>query len=390
MKKLNFPRLFCLACALVGVASVHAQQSPIPLFQSKNILDVEFLADFAQAKKIDPNNYKVGDLKLRGSIAYALDAEKFTHEATFQPRGRSRLKLCDFKIYLIKLKGVLTHSIFNQSSPIIPYNSHCYEKGGEDRSQESATTNQRIIAESVLYDIFEIFGLKTTKTRLIRAKYYDPQKQLFSYGIGMFVEDRDDWAKRHGGILAQSESVFTKLDQVPMDNLIRLWLAEIFALNMDFVINETQLENLRSIELDKGVVEISPFDLDLSKLVKRSNLIEPSEEISTYKTRILDYVQRVAKEEPIEIHADGSMSGPGSYNRTTVERKNKDEFQTELFKIMEEIASKRDSIIELIENSSLTDSRKEIFKQAVGSFSTVLLTLRSEQTLHSDLPPPKR
>jgi hypothetical protein len=170
-----------------------APQSKIPLFQSREIAEMEIDADFRKImkaqKKSDPTP---------GTIHYRLkNGKQVSLPVQINIRGNSKQTICKtFKPLMLHFKKEDTNgTVFEHIGDHVKLATHCSGMGSHDVNDPN---NQLVIRESATYQILEDNGLVGFKTRLAKMTYKDPTGKTVADGMSFFLEPEGKMAERWG------------------------------------------------------------------------------------------------------------------------------------------------------------------------------------------------
>jgi hypothetical protein len=170
-----------------------APRSKIPLFQSREIADMEIDADF---KKVMAE--KKGLDTTPGKIRYrSKDGKQVSLPVEIGIRGHSKQEICeDFKPLVIHFKKEDTKgTVFEHIGDHVKLATHCSGMGSHGINEPN---NQFVVREAATYQILEDNGFLSYKTRLAKMKYRDANGKPVASGMAFFLEPDGKMARRWG------------------------------------------------------------------------------------------------------------------------------------------------------------------------------------------------
>ena len=175
--------------------------------------------------------------------------------AELKPRGKFRLRKCDFPPIKIKFKkdelksqGLKKHNEYKLVT-------HCLSVGGAEN----------VYRELLIYKLFEIFTERSFRTQLVKVLYKDSESRRKIKGVGVLIEDEAQLAKRLDGDICDEcfglpDSVFN-WESYQLNALFQFMIG-----NTDFSV--PMARNLKLVQLDdSGETFVVPYDFDFSGLV---------------------------------------------------------------------------------------------------------------------------
>ena len=175
--------------------------------------------------------------------------------AELKPRGKFRLRKCDFPPIKIKFKkdelkaqGLKKHNEYKLVT-------HCLSVGGAEN----------VYRELLIYKMYEIFTEQSFRTQLVKVVYKDSESKRKIKGVGVLIEDEAQLAKRLDGDICDEcfglpDSVFN-WESYQLNALFQFMIG-----NTDFSV--PMARNLKLVESDEtGETFVVPYDFDFSGLV---------------------------------------------------------------------------------------------------------------------------
>jgi hypothetical protein len=170
-----------------------APKSKIPLFQSREIADMEMDADF---NRIHATPKGAG--LTPGKIRYRLkNGKEVSVPVEIGVRSHSKQMICD-KFQPLKLhfkKEDTKGTIFEHIGEHVKLATHCSGPGSHKITEDHS---QIVVRESAAYQILEDNGIVGYKTRLVNMTYKDQNGKPVADGIGFFLEPDGKMAERWG------------------------------------------------------------------------------------------------------------------------------------------------------------------------------------------------
>ncbi len=181
--------------------------------------------------------------------------ETETFAAELKPRGKFRLRKCNFppiklkfKKDDLKAKGYKKH---NECKLV----THCLDVGGAEN----------VYKELLIYKLYQIFTDNSFRTQLVKVTYRDINSKRKVKGVGVLIEDEAELAKRLDGDICDQcfgmpDSAFVK-SSYQLNALFQFMIG-----NTDFSI--PMARNVKLVESDEtGKTFVVPYDFDFSGLV---------------------------------------------------------------------------------------------------------------------------
>ena len=175
--------------------------------------------------------------------------------AELKPRGKFRLRKCDFPPIKIKFKkdelkskGLKKHNEYKLVT-------HCLSVGGAEN----------VYRELLIYKMYEIFTEQSFRTQLVKVVYKDSESKRKIKGVGVLIEDEAQLAKRMDGDICDEcfglpDSVF-HWESYQLNALFQFMIG-----NTDFSV--PMARNLKLVESEEtGKTFVVPYDFDFSGLV---------------------------------------------------------------------------------------------------------------------------
>jgi hypothetical protein len=170
-----------------------APRSRIPLFQSREIADMEIDADFNKLSTLQK-----GKDTTPGKIRYRLkNGNEVTVPVEIGIRSNSKQFICkNFKPLKLHFKKEDTKgTIFEHIGEHVKLATHCSGPGSHKITEANS---QIVVREAAAYEILEDNGILGYKTRLAKMTYKDTNGQPVADGIGFFLEPDGKMAERWG------------------------------------------------------------------------------------------------------------------------------------------------------------------------------------------------
>lgn len=268
-------------CANLSVAQalVDRHQSPIPLFQSEDVIEVEMYMPFNAVKNGED------DMKHAGKLSFVGGRGRETIPVDFSARGNSRRILCaDFPPFKINLRKGHKGTHLKGADSDLKFVSQCI------LAKEDPVANDEVVREYALYKMLEAAHLPTFKVRLAHVVYRDESGTEVTRGLGFFIEDIEDYVDR------------TQILESPVPSLNELRgtlaISEAMVKNPDWIQNEQgeKGQNVRTIfNEDKKIVGFVPYDFDLTVYTRSSQRAKWWNDVKTVHAALTgDYDGRVA------------------------------------------------------------------------------------------------
>lgn len=184
--------------------------------------------------------------------------EKDEWKIEVKPRGKYRLRTCDFPPLKLKFnKDQLKEKGLKKDNEY-KLVTHCMDIGGDES----------IYREYLIYKLFEILSDKYFRTQLTEITYQDTKTNRKIKSIGIIVEDENQMAKRNNGKLCEacyglSDSVFN------MKNYQIQALFQYMIGNTDWSVPMSRNVKLLTSKSDQ-ITYVVPYDFDFSGLVNAS------------------------------------------------------------------------------------------------------------------------
>jgi hypothetical protein len=260
-----------------------APRSKIPLFQSREIADMEIDADFAKImagkKKGEPTP---------GTIRYRLkNGKEVSLPVQINIRGNSKEMICNgFKPLLLHFKKEDTKgTVFEHIGAHVKLATHCSGMGSHNINEAN---NQLVIRESATYQILEDNGLLGFKTRLAKMTYKDPTGKTVAAGMSFFLEPEAKMAERWG---YKKDKTVNGFNQVPQEGRQNLKLGLQLVGGNDHYENFAG-HNIIAISKPEKPSEMVFYDLDMSLMANptyganRMQLPNPQSDIQVMRNYI--------------------------------------------------------------------------------------------------------
>jgi hypothetical protein len=183
-----------------------APKSKIPLFQSREIAEMEIDTDFEKLRFLQKGNGTTP-----GVVRYSLkNGKQVSLPIEISVRGNSKRNICkDFRPLMLHFKKEDTKgTVFEHIGNHVKLATHCSDKGSHDITEANS---QIVVRESAAYQILEDNGFLGYKTRLAKMTYKGPDGQPVADGIGFFLEPDGKMAERWGYKHDKSPEAFEKI-----------------------------------------------------------------------------------------------------------------------------------------------------------------------------------
>ncbi len=223
------------------------------LFSSKDILPIKLNYSLRDIKKESNDSTYV-----KSEISYLdKDGTWKSLEVQLRVRGNFRLDNCYFPPLKMKIKKSNSKETLFQGNKKIKVVFPCnMQKSGDDY----------ILKEYMAYQMYEIISPYHFKTRLLDITYTegDRNKTKTHQLKGIFIEDDEEVAKRHGGkVLDRSMHPLKQGDVTSVQNSFFQYMIG----NTDF---STAIQhNEKLLYINKEIIPI-PYDFDMAGLVNTS------------------------------------------------------------------------------------------------------------------------
>jgi len=218
-------------------------KSDIPLFQTKDVLQVEIQSDFPKVnlpqKGLNPDFpdwvHINKDQLYPSQLRYVDQGKSVSLGVELSARGGYRASYCTFAPLRVTLPAKIKTelgkidptqgTVFEHSKRKVKMVTHC-NPNAETRNPD-LTSDEFVIIEYLLYQIIEASGFPHIKSRLAYVKYLDASGKPFQSGYALFLENAEDMAARYG--LEEIEDAELKLPEsvkVAFDFSLRLAASE--------------------------------------------------------------------------------------------------------------------------------------------------------------------
>jgi hypothetical protein len=227
-------------------------QSKIPLFQSREIADMEIQADF---KAIMAE--RKGGPTTPGKILYRLkDGRQVSLPVEIGNRGHSKQGICvNFKPLVLHFKKEDTRgTVFEHIGDHVKLGTHCSGMGSHDITEPNS---QFVVREAAAYQILEDNGFLSYKTRLTNMKYRDANGKPVASGIAFFLEPDGKMAERWG---YKHSKVFNGM---PQEGYVDFKLGS----QLVGAIDHSPGHNTTALKKGDQLATMAFYDLDMSLLV---------------------------------------------------------------------------------------------------------------------------
>jgi hypothetical protein len=261
-------------------------KSKIPLFQSREIADMEISSDFQKIMAGQKHGATTA-----GTIQYRLkNGKQVSLPVEINTRGNSKQGICrNFKPLMLHFKKEDTKgTVFEHIGNHVKLATHCSDEGLHLISEPNS---QYVVRESAAYQIVEDMGILGYKTRLINMKYRDNNGKLVAGGISFFLEPDSKMAERWGYEHNKKGNAF--------ENIPNSGTAD-FTLGTQLVGADDQHPgwNTTALAKDGKPAAMAFYDLDMSLLANPSFYskccrlfapVDPKTDISAIKKFLQDY-----------------------------------------------------------------------------------------------------
>ena len=277
----------CVLSGVFGPACAQEQEAPTaeeiqvaenaPLFNSHEILQITLEADFHTMRREDRNDE---DSEERPAQMQWLNADGTieVQEIQVQTRGNFRLarRNCDFPPLRLNVKKGSTEGTIFESQDKLKLVVTC--KPGQDYWE------QYVLAEYLIYRMFERFTPMSFRVRLARMTYVDSSGEDDTFTRYAFmIEDDDVMATRNGGLKVDWNTDY-QFDPRLLDTHQAI-LIDIF----QYLIGNTdwsgvQMHNMELIHLPPMPYATVPYDFDFSGIID-ARYANPDESLSIRSVR---------------------------------------------------------------------------------------------------------
>lgn len=274
MVRLNppyFSAFLCYALAALSVPACAQEKSPptaeeiqaaenAALFSSRELLNITLRADFHTIRREDRSDE---DSEERPAVMEWTnqDGSVESQEIQIQTRGIFRLnrRNCDFPPLRINVKKGATKGTLFDSQDKLKLVGVC--KLGQDYWE------QYVLAEYLVYRMFNLVSPASLRVRLARIEYVDTSGEDDTFSrYGFLIEDDDAMATRLGGV---------KLDWDPARDFHPASLEKDQAITIDvfqYMIGNTdwsgvRMHNMEIIQVPQNTYLTVPYDFDFSGII---------------------------------------------------------------------------------------------------------------------------
>jgi hypothetical protein len=273
-------------------------KSKIPLFQSREIADMEFDADF---KKVMAGTKE--DAAISGTIRYRLkNGKEVSVPVAINVRGHSKQSICkDFKPLMLHFKKEDTQgTVFEHIGDHVKLATHCSGMGSHKITEANS---QLVVRESAAYQILEDNGLLGYKTRLAHMKYRDNNGNPVAEGISFFLEPDSKMAERWGYKKSKDGDDFNKIQRPGrVDYLLGSELVG--------AIDQWAGHNTTALLKEGQPAAMALYDLDMSLLTNPSLYLRWNENKLTTPQNDIQALQDF-----IQFHPDGAEAAKAFLDR---------------------------------------------------------------------------
>ncbi|MFH1763595.1 MAG: hypothetical protein ABIF09_05315 [Gemmatimonadota bacterium] len=291
MSRLRFPYLpMFLSCALgvaFGPASAQEGEAPTPeevraaesapLFSSHEILELTLEADFHTMRREDRKE-EDSEERPAGMQWRNADGSTGSQEIQLQTRGNFRLarRNCDFPPLRLNVKTEPSKGTLFEGQDKLKLVGIC--KVSQDYWE------QYVLAEYLVYRMFNLFTPTSFRVRLARVTYIDSSGEDETFTrYGFLIEDDDAMATRNGGWKVawepgpQFNPVLLERDQAILVDVFQYMLG-----NTDW--SGVEMHNMELMLTPPNTPFIVPFDFDFSGIVN-ARYANPDESLSIRSVR---------------------------------------------------------------------------------------------------------
>jgi hypothetical protein len=172
--------------------------SPIPLFQSDELIEVEMKSDFPNVVGPEANfqDPKPAD----GTLVFGTGDKRIELKVRYEARGgHTRGQGCSFKPIKIRYDkaSIAGTPLANSTDNDMKFVTHCSGLGAIDPASE---TSQAVLREYLAYRVLHEMGFRSLIPRLAKVTYRNDKGEIVAQTFGFFVETKKDAGKRYGDL----------------------------------------------------------------------------------------------------------------------------------------------------------------------------------------------
>lgn len=350
-----------------------ADNFPIPLFSSDEVLKLEILSDFPYRtiNELEEQGKYAGVLRIGG------EENSRDFEVKLEARGSGRLSHCDFAPFKLHLKEDMDHTVFADSHDSLKVVTHC-DEGSLSAELDGEET---IMTEMLLYKILEKFGVYSFKTRPTQITYKTMDGEPITTKLAFIIENKRYLANRYSTLrefvpddysdilsgeierMQQNGATEAELydfleEKLEIQNFLATFLAQIMILNDDWsgTINGA---NMKTFFDKNGKVVRAHYDLDLSLL--------------TGKFRRGDSLSFESLEYPLPATAETDVEIIQALCNSDEFPFSSEEKLVGCREILPQVSVRQHEVFKEIDNFSLiSPERKNLVKERIQTFFTAI------------------
>jgi len=189
--------LIYMTITLICSSAVLAE-TPIPLFQSEEPIEIEIKGDFLNHFPLTWKTHRKELLQFSpGTISYKENGDLKSIPIEFKKRGKSRAFDIIPQLMIKFGKEIsLQNTPWENAYKKIKLVSH--RDIGKNDMDPHEDLNQKVIKEYLNYKLINALGIPSLLTRLVKVKYLDNKFGEFARGYGILLEHKRDASKRLG------------------------------------------------------------------------------------------------------------------------------------------------------------------------------------------------
>jgi hypothetical protein len=263
-------RLLCAWIALTAVAQLHAAA----LFEDDSPLQIELSG---------PMGTLIAGGEQDTELPFRLRVDNHQLEIQVKPRGKSRLRVCDFPPLRLNFEGANTTGTPFEGQEKLKLVVRCR------KNERSA---QDVLEEYAAYRIFELLSAVSYRVRLVHITYNDTDQRIdqkYRESYGFLIEPLAQVAARAGGEVSKIPAVSLQRLEARQAALVYVFQYLVGNTDWSFVApadSEICCHNIHLIGIQDRQVVV-PYDFDLTGLVNASYAFpDPSLRIKSVTSRV--------------------------------------------------------------------------------------------------------